>query len=75
MAPEVVTLGHAELLKNLSNAVKFFLSLDTGLGEQVAACTFSRVGQMRQRMAQKKVNHMLELAPMFVFGKSIKLSM
>ena len=75
LAPEgIVTLGgHAELLKNLSNAVKFFFNdLDAmGLGEQVVACTFSEFGRCAKENGSKGTDHGT-LAPMFVFGKSIK---
>lgn len=75
LAPEgIVTLGgHAELLQNLSDAVKFFFNdLEAmGLGDQVAACTFSEFGRCAKENGSKGTDHGT-LAPMFVFGKSIQ---
>jgi hypothetical protein len=75
LAPEgIVTLGgHAELLKNLSDAVRFFFNdLESmGLGDQVAACTFSEFGRCAKENGSKGTDHGT-LAPMFVYGKGIK---
>ena len=75
LAPEgIVTLGgHADLLRNLSDAVKFFLNdLDAmGLGEQVAACTFSEFGRCAKENGSAGTDHGT-LAPMMIFGKAIK---
>ncbi len=75
LAPEgIVTLGgHAELLKNLSDAVKYFFNdLEAmGLGEQVGACTFSEFGRCAKENGSKGTDHGT-LAPMFVFGKSMQ---
>ncbi len=75
LAPEgVVTLGgHADLLRNLSEAVKFFFNdLDAmGLGEQVAACTFSEFGRCAKENGSAGTDHGT-LAPMMVFGKTIQ---
>lgn len=75
LAPEgIVTLGgHAELLKNLSDAVRFFFNdLESmGLGDQVAACTFSEFGRCAKENGSKGTDHGT-LAPMFVYGKGIQ---
>lgn len=75
LAPEgIVTLGgHADLLRNLSEAVKFFFNdLDAmGLGEQVAACTFSEFGRCARENGSAGTDHGT-LAPMMLFGKTIK---
>jgi uncharacterized protein (DUF1501 family) len=75
LAPEgIITLGgHAELLENLSDAVKFFFNdLDAmGLGDQVAACTFSEFGRCAKENGSKGTDHGT-LAPMFIFGKGIQ---
>jgi len=75
LAPEgIVTLGgHADLLRNLSEAVKFFFNdLDAmGLGEQVAACTFSEFGRCARENGSAGTDHGT-LAPMMIFGKTIK---
>ena len=78
LAPEgIVTVGgHADLLRNLADSVKFFLNdLDAmGLGEQVAACTFSEFGRCARENGSAGTDHGT-LAPMMVFGKSIQAGM
>lgn len=75
LAPEgIVTLGgHADLLRNLADSVKFFLNdLDAmGLGEQVAACTFSEFGRCAKENGSAGTDHGT-LAPMMIFGKAIQ---
>lgn len=75
LAPEgIVTVGgHAELLRNLADSVKFFLNdmEAMGLGEQVAACTFSEFGRCARENGSAGTDHGT-LAPMMVFGKGIK---
>jgi uncharacterized protein (DUF1501 family) len=75
LAPEgIVTLGgHADLLRNLSDAVRFFFNdLDAmGLGDQVTACTFSEFGRCAKENGSKGTDHGT-LAPMLVFGKSVQ---
>jgi uncharacterized protein (DUF1501 family) len=75
LAPEgIVTLGgHAELLENLSDAVKFFFNdLEAmGLGDQVAACTFSEFGRCAKENGSKGTDHGT-LAPMFIYGKAVQ---
>jgi hypothetical protein len=78
LAPEgIVTVGgHASLLRNLADAVKFFLNdmEAMGLGEQVAACTFSEFGRCARENGSAGTDHGT-LAPMLVFGKAIKAGM
>jgi uncharacterized protein (DUF1501 family) len=78
LAPEgVVTLGgHADLLRNLSEAVKYFFNdLDAmGLGDQVTACTFSEFGRCAKENGSAGTDHGT-LAPMMIFGKTIKAGM
>ncbi len=75
LAPEgIVTLGgHADLLRNLSDAVKYFFNdLESmGLGEQVAACTFSEFGRCARENGSAGTDHGT-LAPMMIYGKAIK---
>lgn len=75
LAPEgIVTVGgHAELLRNLADSVKFFLNdmEAMGLGEQVAACTFSEFGRCARENGSAGTDHGT-LAPMMIFGKAIK---
>jgi uncharacterized protein (DUF1501 family) len=75
LAPEgIVTLGgHADLLRNLSEAVKYFFNdLEAmGLGEQVAACTFSEFGRCARENGSAGTDHGT-LAPMMIFGKTIQ---
>lgn len=75
LAPEgIVTLGgHADLLRNLSEATKYFFNdLEAmGLGEQVAACTFSEFGRCARENGSAGTDHGT-LAPMMIFGKAIK---
>lgn len=62
--------GHAGLLRNLSDAVKFFFDDLQGLGlsDQVMACTFSEFGRCAKENGSAGTDHGT-LAPMFVFGK------
>lgn len=75
LAPEgIVTLGgHADLLRNLTDAVKYFFNdLEAmGLGEQVAACTFSEFGRCAKENGSAGTDHGT-LAPMMIFGKAVK---
>ncbi|HLP93791.1 MAG TPA: DUF1501 domain-containing protein [Saprospiraceae bacterium] len=75
LAPEgIVTLGgHADLLRNLSDAVKFFFNdLEAmGLGDLVTACTFSEFGRCAKENGSAGTDHGT-LAPMMIFGKAIK---
>lgn len=75
LAPEgIVTVGgHADLLRTLSEAVKYFFNdLDAmGLGEQVTACTFSEFGRCAKENGSAGTDHGT-LAPMLLFGKGIK---
>lgn len=75
LAPEgIVTAGgHAGLLQILSEAVKYFFNdlNSMGLGEQVAACTFSEFGRCARENGSKGTDHGT-LAPMFLFGPAIK---
>jgi hypothetical protein len=75
LAPEgIVTLGgHADLLRNLSDAVRYFFNdLDAmGLGDQVVACTFSEFGRCAKENGAAGTDHGT-LAPMMLFGKSIQ---
>lgn len=75
LAPEgIVTLGgHADLLRNLSEAVKYFFNdLESmGLGNQVAACTFSEFGRCAKENGSAGTDHGT-LAPMMIFGKTIQ---
>jgi hypothetical protein len=75
LAPEgIVTLGgHADLLRNLSEAVKFFFNdLEAmGLGDQVTACTFSEFGRCAKENGSAGTDHGT-LAPMLIFGKAIQ---
>lgn len=75
LAPEgIVTLGgHADLLKNLSDAVNYFFNdLEAmGLGEQVTACTFSEFGRCARENGSAGTDHGT-LAPMMIFGKAIQ---
>ncbi|MBN8676584.1 MAG: DUF1501 domain-containing protein [Chitinophagales bacterium] len=75
LAPEgIVTLGgHADLLRNLSDAVKYFFNdLEAmGLGDLVTACTFSEFGRCAKENGSAGTDHGT-LAPMMIFGKAIK---
>ena len=75
LAPEgLVTLGgHADLLRRLSDAVQYFFNdLDgMGLGDQVAACTFSEFGRCAKENGSAGTDHGT-LAPMLLFGKALK---
>ncbi|MCC7465592.1 MAG: DUF1501 domain-containing protein [Saprospiraceae bacterium] len=78
LAPEgIVTLGgHADLLRNLSEAVKYFFNdLDAmGIGDLVTACTFSEFGRCAKENGSAGTDHGT-LAPMMIFGKAIKAGM
>jgi uncharacterized protein (DUF1501 family) len=62
--------GHATLLRNLSDAVKYFFDDLQGLGlaDRVMACTFSEFGRCARENGSAGTDHGT-LAPMFVFGK------
>lgn len=64
---------HAHLLQTLFDAIKVFTDdLEAmGLGDKVAACTFSEFGRCARENGSAGTDHGT-LAPMFVFGKSIK---
>lgn len=69
-----VVLGrHADLLKQLSDAVKFFYDDLQGLGlaEKVVACTFSEFGRCAKENGSAGTDHGT-LAPMFIFGKTVQ---
>lgn len=63
---------HADLLKDLADAVKTFMDdLDgLGLSDQVVACTFSEFGRCAEENGSLGSDHGT-LAPMFLFGKNI----
>ena len=68
-----VTLGgHADLLRQLSDAVKYFYDdLDgLGLADKIAACTFSEFGRCAKENGSAGTDHGT-LAPMLLFGKAI----
>ncbi len=70
----VTTSGnHANLLKDFADSVNtFFKDLDQlGIGDQVAACTFSEFGRTARENGSLGTDHGT-LAPMFVFGKNIQ---
>jgi uncharacterized protein (DUF1501 family) len=70
----VTTSGnHANLLKDFADSVNaFFKDLDgLGIGEQVAACTFSEFGRCARENGSLGTDHGT-LAPMFMFGKNIQ---
>ncbi|MBL7826931.1 MAG: DUF1501 domain-containing protein [Saprospiraceae bacterium] len=75
LAPEGIVTegGHADLLRTLSDAVRYFFNdlHEMGLGEQVAACTFSEFGRCARENGSKGTDHGT-LAPMFIFGEAIK---
>jgi uncharacterized protein (DUF1501 family) len=67
-----VVLGrHADLLKEMSDAVKsFYDDLDgLGLSEQVLSCTFSEFGRCAKENGSAGTDHGT-LAPMLIFGKT-----
>lgn len=70
---QTTTGTHANLLKNFSDAVKFFFDdLDAlGIADQVTACTFSEFGRCARENGSLGSDHGT-LAPMFLFGKDIK---
>ena len=68
-----ITKGrHADLLKNLSDSVRFFYDDLEGLGlsDKVVACTFSEFGRCAKENGSAGTDHGT-LAPMFVFGKAL----
>lgn len=70
----MTTIGnHANLLKNLSDSVKYFFDDLKALGvdDQVTACTFSEFGRTAKENGSLGSDHGT-LAPMFLFGKNIK---
>jgi uncharacterized protein (DUF1501 family) len=72
-----ITFGaHAELLKQFSDALKFFYDDLAGLGlaDKVMACTFSEFGRCAKENGASGTDHGT-LAPMFVFGKATKPGM
>lgn len=64
---------HADLLKQLSDAVKTFCDDLEGLGlaDQVVSCTFSEFGRCAKQNGSLGTDHGT-LAPMFVFGKTVR---
>ncbi|MBV6438922.1 MAG: hypothetical protein EPGJADBJ_00550 [Saprospiraceae bacterium] len=64
---------HANLLKDFSDAVKTFFDDLEGLGiaDQVVGCTFSEFGRCARENGSLGSDHGT-LAPMFMFGKSVK---
>ncbi len=64
---------HAILLQTLSDAVKtFFDDLDLlGIGDRVAACTFSEFGRCAKENGSLGTDHGT-LSPMFLFGKGVR---
>ena len=68
-----ITKGrHADLLKNLSDSVRFFYDDLEGLGlaDKVVGCTFSEFGRCARENGSAGTDHGT-LAPMFVFGKAL----
>ena len=65
--------GHATLLRNLSDAVRYFFDDLQGLSlaDQVMACTFSEFGRCARENGSAGTDHGT-LAPMFIFGKGAK---
>ena len=69
----IVTGGHATLLRNLSDAVRYFFDDLQGLGlaDQVMGCTFSEFGRCARENGSAGTDHGT-LAPMLIFGKGAK---
>ncbi|MBK8196475.1 MAG: DUF1501 domain-containing protein [Lewinellaceae bacterium] len=70
----MTTIGnHANLLKTLSDSVKYFFDDLKALGvdDQVTACTFSEFGRTAKENGSLGSDHGT-LAPMFLFGKNIQ---
>ncbi len=70
----VTTSGnHANLLKNLSDSIKYFFDdLESlGIADQVVACTFSEFGRCARENGSLGTDHGT-LAPMFMFGKNVQ---
>lgn len=68
-----VVLGrHADLLRNLSNAVKAFYDDLEGLdlADKVVSCTFSEFGRTARENGSAGTDHGT-LAPMFIVGKAL----
>jgi uncharacterized protein (DUF1501 family) len=65
--------SHANLLKELSDAVNSFINdlKNQNLGNDVVAVTFSEFGRKARENGNLGTDHG-EIAPMFVFGQSIK---
>lgn len=66
----VLTGGHADLLRTLSDAVKSFMDDLKGLelDDKVMACTFSEFGRCARENGASGTDHGT-LAPMFIIGK------
>jgi uncharacterized protein (DUF1501 family) len=67
------TVGdHANLLRDMAEAVKYFMQdiEDLGLADQVVACTFSEFGRCARENGSDGTDHGT-LAPMMLFGKNI----
>jgi len=64
---------HADLLKELADAVKYFFDdlKALGIDDQVNACTFSEFGRCARENGSFGTDHGT-LAPMYLFGKNIK---
>ncbi len=65
--------SHANLLRTLSDGVKaFFDDLELmGIGDRVAACTFSEFGRCAKENGSFGTDHGT-LSPMFLFGKGVR---
>jgi uncharacterized protein (DUF1501 family) len=75
VAADTTTGAHANLMRQLSDAVKAFqddLKLQ-GIDDRVAGMTFSEFGRRADSNAGLGTDHGLA-APMFVFGKGVKTS-
>jgi uncharacterized protein (DUF1501 family) len=75
VAADTTTGAHANLMKQLSDAIKAFqddLKLQ-GIDDRVAGMTFSEFGRRPDSNAGFGTDHGLA-APMFVFGKGVKTS-
>lgn len=68
----IVLGGHADLLRAMSDAVKFFYDdlQGMGLAEQVVSCTFSEFGRCAKENGSAGTDHGT-LAPMLIFGKGV----
>ncbi|HND87673.1 MAG TPA: DUF1501 domain-containing protein [Saprospiraceae bacterium] len=70
---EITKGGHAELLRQLGEALKSFTDdlEGLGLGDKVMSCTFSEFGRCAQENGSAGTDHGT-LAPMLLFGKTVK---